>query len=73
VDARGSVLLVDDEEKILKTLGRALQGDGHELATADNAAAALRLLSERSFDLMIVDHRMPDRTGLDLIRDIVAV
>jgi DNA-binding response OmpR family regulator len=64
----GSILLADDEEKILKTLGRALRDDGHEVVTASNARDATRLLSERSFDLLVIDFLMPDRTGLDVIR-----
>jgi DNA-binding NtrC family response regulator len=68
----GSILLADDEEKILKTLGRALRDDGHEVVTAANARDATRLLSERSFDLLIIDFLMPDRTGLDVIRDLAA-
>jgi DNA-binding NtrC family response regulator len=68
----GSILLADDEEKILKTLGRALRDDGHEVVTASNGDAAARLLSERSFDLLIIDFLMPDRTGLDVIRDLAA-
>jgi DNA-binding NtrC family response regulator len=66
----GSILLADDEEKILKTLGRALRDDGHEVITASNARDASRLLSERSFDLLIIDFLMPDRTGLEVIRDL---
>ena len=66
----GSILLVDDEEKILKTLGRALRDDAHDVVTAANAAAAQRLLAERSFDLLIIDFLMPDRTGLDVIREL---
>ena len=68
----GSILLADDEEKILKTLGRALRDDGHEVVTAANASDATRLLSERSFDLLIIDFLMPDRIGLDVIRDLAA-
>ena len=68
----GSILLADDEEKILKTLGRALRDDGHEVVTASNARDASRLLAERSFDLLIIDFLMPDRTGLDVIRDLAA-
>ena len=41
----GSILLADDEEKILKTLGRALRDDGHEVVTAPNAKEAARLLA----------------------------
>jgi DNA-binding NtrC family response regulator len=73
MNPRGTILLVDDEEKILKTLGRALRDDGHEVLTADNAAEAQRRLSERVFELLVVDHRMPDRTGLELIQDVIAV
>jgi DNA-binding NtrC family response regulator len=66
----GSILLVDDEEKILKTLGRALRDDGHEVVTASNGKEAQRLLAERSFDLLIIDFLMPDRTGMDVIREL---
>jgi two-component system response regulator AtoC len=67
----GSILLADDEAGILKTLGRALREDGHDVVTTSTAAEAQRLLAERSFDLLVVDHRMPGRTGLELIRDLV--
>jgi DNA-binding NtrC family response regulator len=71
VDPRGTILLVDDEEKILKTLGRALRDDGHDVVTAPSAAEALRRLAERAYDVLIVDHRMPERTGLELVQDVV--
>jgi DNA-binding NtrC family response regulator len=66
----GSILLVDDEEKILKTLGRALRDDGHEVVTASDGKDAQRLLAERSFDLLIIDFLMPHRTGMDVIREL---
>ncbi|PYQ78241.1 MAG: hypothetical protein DMG01_12135 [Acidobacteria bacterium] len=69
---RGSVLLVDDEDKLRKSLGRALRGDGHEVVDAEDARLALRLLGERVFDVLLVDNMMPGMTGLDLIREIVA-
>ena len=47
----GSILLADDEEKILKTLGRALREEGHDVVTTPSATEAQRLLVERSFDL----------------------
>ena len=68
----GTILLADDEEKILKTLGRALRDEGHEVVTAGNAREALRLLNERSVDLLVIDFLMPDRTGLDVLRDLAA-
>jgi len=69
---RGSILLVDDEEKILKALGRALRDAGHEVLETTSAREGQRLLAERTFDLFIVDNVMPEKSGLDLIRDYVA-
>jgi two-component system response regulator AtoC len=67
---RGTVLLADDEEGILKTLGRALREDGHDVVTSSSTAEVQRLLAERGFDVFVVDHRMPGRTGLELVRDL---
>jgi DNA-binding NtrC family response regulator len=72
VKAQGTVLLVDDEEKLVRNLGRVLRDEGHEVATATSAGEAQGLLASRSFDVLVVDNRMPERTGLDLIRDLSA-
>jgi DNA-binding NtrC family response regulator len=69
---RGSILLVDDEEKILKALGRALRAAGHEVIETTSPRDAQRLLTERSFDVMLVDNVMPQLSGLDLIREYVS-
>jgi DNA-binding NtrC family response regulator len=66
---RGTILLADDEEKILKRLGRALRDEGHEVVEATTIREAQRQLGERSFDLLVIDNLMPDMTGLELIRD----
>jgi DNA-binding NtrC family response regulator len=66
---RGTILLADDEEKILKRLGRALRDEGHEVVEATTIREAQRHLGERSFDLLVVDNLMPDMTGLELIRE----
>jgi DNA-binding NtrC family response regulator len=68
----GSILLADDEEKILKTLGRALRDEGHDVVTTPSALQAQRLLVERPFDLLVIDYLMPDRTGLEVIRELAA-
>lgn len=66
----GTVLLVDDEEKILKTLGRALREDEHEVTTTSSAQEALRLLGARQFDVLVIDYLMPGVTGLDVVREL---
>jgi DNA-binding NtrC family response regulator len=72
MEPRGSILLVDDEEKILKALGRALRDEGHEVVAASSAREAQKLLASRPFDLLVVDNRMPDKTGLELIKELVS-
>jgi DNA-binding NtrC family response regulator len=68
---RGTVLLVDDEQKIRRMLGQALRSEGHEVLEAGSVREAQRLMSERSVDVLIVDNLMPDMTGLDFIRELV--
>ena len=67
---RGAILLVDDEEKILKRLGRALREEGHEVVETTSPREAQRHLSQRTFDLFVVDNLMPGMTGMDLIREL---
>ena len=69
----GSILLVDDEAKILNALANALRDEGHEVVATSSAREAQRLLSTRMFDLLVVDNLMPELTGLDLIRDLSGV
>ena len=69
---RGSILLVDDEDKIRKTLGQALRAEGHEVFEAQSAHDARRVLGERSVDVLVIDNLMPEMTGLEFIRERVA-
>jgi len=70
VTAPGSVLLVDDEEALLRHLGRALRDEGHQVVTATSVAEAQRRLAEQGFDVLVADNLMPGATGLDLIREL---
>ena len=67
----GSILLVDDEEKILKTLGRVLRAEGHRVAERSSARDVRRLVTDEAFDVLVVDNLMPGMTGLELIRELV--
>jgi DNA-binding NtrC family response regulator len=68
----GSVLLVDDEAKIRNALAEALRDEGHEVVATASPREAQRLLAQRFWDVLIVDNLMPELTGLDLIRELVA-
>jgi DNA-binding NtrC family response regulator len=65
------VLLVDDEPKILEALAQALRDEGHEVTATGRPRDVLRLLTERPFDLLVVDNLMPELSGLDLIREVI--
>src|SRR5512133_3821192 len=68
----GSILLVDDEAKILNALASALRKEGHEVVATGSARDAQRLLTHRLFDVLVVDNVMPDLTGTELIRELVS-
>ncbi len=69
---KGTLLLVDDETKIRLALADALREDGHEVLATGSPREALQLVTQRLFDVVIVDNLMPELTGLDLIREIAA-
>jgi DNA-binding NtrC family response regulator len=68
----GTILLVDDEAKIRNALAQALREDGHEVVAVGSPREAQRLLGRGSFDVLLLDNLMPELTGLDLIRELVA-
>lgn len=62
-----SVLLVDDESDIIEYLAEEFGGIGFYTQCANGVKAALKLLSERAFDVIISDYRMPDGDGLQIL------
>ncbi len=67
---RYRVLLVDDEESILRALRRLLRGQPYEVVTAGGAEEALRLLEREPAHLVMSDHRMPGQTGVEFLREV---
>jgi PAS domain S-box-containing protein len=57
------VLVVDDEPEVSEMLAEILSLDGHEIETAPSGNAAMRVLAERSVDVILSDMRMPDVDG----------
>ncbi len=63
-----SVLLVDDEVLLCRTLANAIRDAGHQVVTAESAeAAAIHLFPSQRFDVVVLDHRLPGETGLQLL------
>jgi len=65
-----TLLLVDDDPAILDLVGRFAKGVGFDPVACDGGAAALGYLGTRRADVALVDLRMPDVDGLDVVRAI---
>ncbi|MCZ6634277.1 MAG: response regulator [bacterium] len=62
------ILLVDDEATLLGGLSEFLRESGHNVETAAGGQQAIDLLKEKSFTLLVTDIRMPDISGMALLR-----
>lgn len=62
-----TLLLIDDEQNVLRALSRLLRRDGYNILTAGSFAEALDALAAHKVDLILCDQRMPDGKGTDLL------
>jgi len=67
---KGSILVVDDELEIREGLQLLLSSEGYGVATAGTGEAGLARLDERPFDLLLLDVSLPDRNGIDLLKEV---
>jgi len=63
-----SILLVDDEELNSEGLARRLRRHGYEVIVARSGRAALALLGDRQFDVILLDIMMPGMSGLEVLK-----
>jgi DNA-binding NtrC family response regulator len=63
----GKILLCDDEDTLLRSLGRILRTVGHDVVTADGPSGLARLQQDR-FDLVLTDIRMPGVSGFEILQ-----
>ena len=64
-----SVLVIDDYDGTLATYSRILRLAGFEVATASNGRAGIELATSRAFDVHLVDLRLPDLSGIEVVRE----
>ena len=68
----GSVLIIDDEAGIRESLQTLLELEGYDVETAGTGQQGLNRLSQRTFDLILLDLALPDRNGLDILAELRA-
>jgi signal transduction histidine kinase len=66
------ILLVDDHADTLRVMSRLLRKLDHRVTTAESKSAALAAAATNDFDLLISDIGLPDGTGLELMRELLA-
>lgn len=65
-----TILVVDDQEETLISVGSLLRKQGHEVLLAESGERALEIIRERELHLILVDYFMPRMTGEELVREI---
>jgi len=65
----GSILIVEDEAIVRESLKDWLK-DIYQVATAETGEEALELIAKKNFDILIVDVRLPEKSGLEVIKEV---
>ena len=65
---KGRILLVDDEEIVLRSCQRILSGGDYDIDIARDGVAALELVNANPYDVLILDIKMPKMDGIEVLR-----
>lgn len=61
------ILLIDDDEGLIHFLSRFFQRKGYSVSTCSNGFAAIQKIAQETFDLILLDYKMPDLNGIDIL------
>ncbi len=67
---KDKILVVDDEPMICKSCKEILEGEGYDVDLANSGQEGVKKALEKIFDLVIVDMKMPDLSGMSLLKRI---
>lgn len=67
---KGNVLIIDDEEFIRDIVSECLTSTGHNVMTAESGEQAIELIKKNHFDITFLDFSIPNKNGLELLREI---
>jgi DNA-binding NtrC family response regulator len=66
--AKKRILVMDDEENVQESLKIILSYQGYEVELASTGAQGLKMLHEAAYDLLILDLKMPDQDGFEILK-----
>jgi DNA-binding response OmpR family regulator len=64
------VLIIDDDKSVLRTFSRILTKSGYAVETAETGKEAMGKVNTFSYDVLLIDFRLPDMDGTDLLERI---
>ena len=67
-----TALIVDDEPAVARALSKLLRRRGYRCDTTSEVEEVGRLVTERAYDLLVSDLRMPEKDGFEVVADVVA-
>jgi DNA-binding NtrC family response regulator len=73
MSARLRVLVADDERNLRELIVRELTRKGHEVEGVEDGQAALDRIAASTYDVVVLDMRMPRKPGIDVLRELAAV
>ena len=67
-----SIVIIEDEPMLGRRIGRALEGESHEAIVAQTGQEGLEAIASSAPDLVLLDLRLPDCSGLEVLRRVRA-
>jgi len=67
MDRNTRILIVDDDENIRKVLTTILEDEGYDVETADTAKTAIEKTERKTYNIALIDIRLPDMEGIELL------
>lgn len=68
--SKGKILVIDDEDIVLRSCQRILIPEGYDVDISKNGMEGLKLLKDKAFDLVLVDIKMPEMDGMEVLKQI---
>ncbi len=64
------ILIAEDDAKIARSLARNFQAEGYPTSIANNGKEALEIFAKEDIELILLDWRMPEKSGIEVCREI---